>query len=157
GHAAKCAESVLRDFKGPIAILSGDVPLIRADTIRSLVSKQAESNCAAVVLTAKVAGDHAYGRIVRDDKGLVAAIVENKDATPDQRRIDEINSGTYVFAPGKLFPALSELKNHNAQGEYYLTDTIEMFVDGAYPVNAVLAKNLQEVLGVNTPDELKSA
>src|ERR1043165_1234601 len=156
GDAAKCAQAALRDFKGPIAVLSGDVPLLRADTIRALISKQAESNSAAVVLTAKINGEHAYGRILRDDKGLVKAIVEHKDASSEQRKIDEINSGTYVFAPGKLFPALFELKNHNAQGEYYLTDTVESFVEADLPVSAMLAKNIHEVLGVNTPDELKA-
>ena len=157
GHAAKCAESLLRAWKGPIVVLSGDVPLLRADTIRSLVQKQADTNSAAVVLTAKAAGEHTYGRIIRDEKGGVKAIVEHKDATPKQREIDEINSGTYVFAPGKLFPALAELKNTNAQSEYYLTDTIGAFVDDLQPVAALLAKNIQEVQGINTPEDLKSA
>src|SRR5579862_316196 len=155
GHAAKCAETLLRDFKGPIVVLSGDVPLLRADTVRALVTKQAETNAAAVVLTAKISGEHAYGRVMRDDKGMVKGIIEHKDASPEQRKIDEINSGTYVFASGKLFPALAELKDDNSHREFYLTDTIAGFVNTGQPVAAVLAKTTQEVLGVNTPDELR--
>jgi ribose-phosphate pyrophosphokinase len=107
------------------------------------------------VLTAKISGDHAYGRVVRDEKGMVKGIIEHKDATPEQRKLDEINSGTYVFASGKLFPALAELKDDNSQREFYLTDTIAGFVNTGQPVAAVLAKTTQEVLGVNTPDELR--
>ena len=157
GHAARCAESVLRDFKGPIAVLSGDAPLLRSDTLKALVTKQAETNAAAVVLTGKVQGESAYGRIVRDDKGLVKAIVEFKDATAEQKKIDEINSGTYVFAQGKLFPVLAEIKNSNSQNEFYLTDTISSFVESGQAVAAVQAKSMQEVIGVNTVDELKQA
>ena len=157
GHAARCAEAILRDFKGPIAVLSGDAPLLRPETLRNLVAKQAETNAAAVVLTGKVQGESAYGRIIRDEKGLVKAIVEFKDATPEQKKIDEINSGTYVFAQGKLFPALAELKNSNAQSEFYLTDTVAAFVHAGLPVGAVLAKSIQEIIGVNTVDELKQA
>ncbi|MEI6233809.1 MAG: ribose-phosphate diphosphokinase [Planctomycetota bacterium] len=157
GHAARCAEAALKDFKGPIAVLSGDAPLLRPDTIRTLIAKQAETNASAVVLTGKVQGETAYGRIVRDEKGLVKGIVEFRDATPEQKKIDEINSGTYIFAQGKLFPALAELKNSNAQSEYYLTDTIAAFVQSGQPVAAVLAKGVQEIIGVNTVEELNHA
>ena len=104
-------------------MLSGDVPLLRAGTIRQLVDRQAETRAAAVVLTAKVTGEHAYGRLLRDDKNNVKSIVEHRDATPEQRKIDEINSGTYVFAPGRLFPMLAQLRPNNAQEEYYLRPT----------------------------------
>ncbi len=157
GHAARCTEALLGSWKGPIAVLSGDVPLLRAGTIRQLVDKQAETKAGAVVLTGKVAGDHAYGRILRDEKGNVKSIVENRDATPDQRKIDEINSGTYVFGPGKLFPALSQLRNDNAQEEFYLTDTIGMLVKNGLSVVAVKAHSAVEVLGINTPAELQTA
>jgi ribose-phosphate pyrophosphokinase len=157
GHAARCTEALLGSWKGPIAVLSGDVPLLRAGTIRQLVDKQAESKAGAVVLTGKVPGEHAYGRIVRDEKGNVKGIVENRDATPDQKKIDEINSGTYVFGPGKLFPALAQLRNNNAQEEYYLTDTIGKLSQSGQAVVAVRAPNAAEVLGINTPTELKNA
>src|SRR5579862_6345597 len=79
GHAARCAETLLSGWKGPIAVLSGDVPLLRAGTIRQLVDKQAETKAAAVILTAKITGEHAYGRIIRDEKGNVKGIVEHRD------------------------------------------------------------------------------
>jgi len=154
GHAAKCAQERLADWKGPIVVLSGDVPLIRPATIRQLVDKQSENDAAAVVLTGKVKGEHAYGRILRDDGGRVTGIIEHKDATPEQRKIEEINSGTYCFGPGRLFPALAQLKTNNAQGEYYLTDTVAKFVQSHQVVTAVRAVSLNEVLGINTPQEL---
>jgi ribose-phosphate pyrophosphokinase len=157
GHAAKCAEVHLRDWKGPIAVLSGDVPLLRASTIRKLFEKQSETNAAAVVLTGKVAGEHAYGRILRDGSGAVKGIVEHKDASTEQKKIDEINSGTYAFGPGKLFPALAQLRNDNAQGEFYLTDTIAHFVSKSQPVFAVRTPSTSEFLGINTPQELAAA
>ena len=157
GHAAKCAEPNLRDWKGPIAVLSGDVPLLRPDTIRELLNKQSETNAAVALLTVKFPGEHAYGRILRDGAERVCGIVEHKDATPEQRKLNEINSGTYVFGPQKLFPALAELRNNNAQNEYYLTDTIAHFVKNSQPVVTVQAPTVLEVLGVNTPVELAAA
>ena len=157
GHAARCAELKLREWTGPIAVLSGDVPLLRASTIRTLANKQIETSAAVAVLTAKVQGDHAYGRIVRDGKGAVKAVVENKDATAEQRKIDEINSGTYVFGPGKLFPALAQLRDNNAQKEFYLTDVVAQFAQSGQTVTTVQAASLNEVLGVNTAAELAVA
>ena len=157
GHAARCSESSLKDWKGPIAILSGDVPLLRAGTIRQLVNKQAESNAAVVVLTGKMDGDHAYGRILRNENGSVKSIVEHKDATTEQRKLGEINSGTYIFGPGRLFPALAHLRNNNAQQEFYLPDTIAHFVENGKQVAAVRATSINEVLGINTPTELLAA
>ena len=157
GHAVLCAQGNLLDWPGPIAVLSGDVPLLRASTIRLLLGKQAEADAAVVLLTARVSGDSAYGRVIRDGDGNVAAIVERKDATPQQAKIEEINSGTYVYGPGKLFPAVAGLSNNNAQQEYYLTDTIAPFVAAGETVAAVRAASVQEVLGINTPDELAAA
>ncbi|HYF49441.1 MAG TPA: NTP transferase domain-containing protein, partial [Planctomycetota bacterium] len=157
GHAVKCAEPQLKDWKGPIVVLSGDVPLIRPATIRQLIGKQQELNAAAVVLTGKVTGDHAYGRIIRDESGSVKGIVEHKDATPEQKKINEINSGTYAFGPGKLFTALAQIRNDNAQGEFYLTDTIGLYVKNGQLVSAVRAPSAHEFLGINTPQELAAA
>jgi ribose-phosphate pyrophosphokinase len=157
GHAARCAEPLLKDWTGPIVVLSGDVPLLASSTIRDLVQTQSETGSAAAVLTAKVLGEHAYGRIVRDAQGGFTGIVEHKDATPEQRAIDEINSGTYAFGPGKLFPALAQLKNDNKQQEFYLTDTIAKFVESGQPVQAMRARVTSEVMGVNTPQDLLAA
>jgi ribose-phosphate pyrophosphokinase len=157
GHAVRCAEGNLREWQGPIVVLSGDVPLLRASTIRQLINKLTETDAAAVLLTGRVTGEHAYGRVVRDANSTVKAIVEHKDATPDQRKIEEINSGTYAFGPGRLFPALAQLKSNNAQGEFYLTDTVAGYVKSGEIVAAVRAAATSEVLGINTPEELSAA
>ncbi|MCK6473758.1 MAG: NTP transferase domain-containing protein [Planctomycetes bacterium] len=157
GHAARCAEARLKGYAGPVVVLSGDVPLLPAKDLKALLARQAEKDAAAVVLTARVEGEHAYGRIVRDAGGKFRRIVEHKDATPDERRIAEINTGTYAFGPGKLFPALAALKNENAQGEYYLTDTIGHFVSQGMAVEALQAPDAQACMGINTPEELAAA
>ena len=157
GHAVRCAESLLRDWAGPILVLSGDVPLLRAESLKQLVAQQVQTDASAVILTTRVDGDHAYGRIVRTADGLVSAIVEHKDATSEQKKISEINSGTYVFAPGALFPLLENLQNNNSQGEFYLTDTISTLVRNGRTVRAVQATDSQEVLGINTLPDLSAA
>lgn len=157
GHAARSAEFALKGYAGPIAVLSGDVPLLRAQSIAELAERRSKDGAAVALLTAMVKGEHAYGRIVRDVSGAVKRIVEHKDATPEERKIGEINTGTYVFGPGELFPALAWLTNKNAQGEYYLTDTIEFFVRSGKRVSAVVAPRADECLGVNTPEELAAA
>lgn len=154
GHAARCAEVALQSYAGTIAVLAGDVPLLRVETVKALAAEQAMSNAAVAVLTAIVKGEHAYGRIVRDSTGAVRRIVEHRDATPEERKLSEINTGTYVFGPGELFPALAALKNRNAQGEYYLTDTIEHFVRAGKRVVGRSTPDAWECLGVNTPEEL---
>jgi len=155
GHAARCAEPLLRDYAGPVAVLCGDVPLLRPERVRELVG--AQEGAAAAVLTAEVTGEHAYGRIVRDPTGAVARIVEHKDATEEERRIREINTGTYVFGPGVLFPALSELRNDNAQNEYYLTDVVAWLVRRGLKVAGPKAPRMDECLGINTLEELAEA
>lgn len=157
GHAARCAEAILKDYAGPVAILSGDVPLLRAGSIAELAARQQQDGSAVALLTAMVQGEHAYGRIVRDGSGAVTRIVEHKDTSPEERKIAEINTGTYVFGPGALFPALAGLTNKNAQGEYYLTDTIGYFAGRGRRISAVVAPDAAECLGVNSPEELAAA
>ncbi|MCW8131711.1 MAG: NTP transferase domain-containing protein [Planctomycetota bacterium] len=157
GHAARSAEAALGGYAGPVAILSGDVPLMPAKAIADLAADQAAKGAAVSLLTAMVPGEHGYGRIVRGGSGAVQRIVENKDATPEEKKIGEINTGTYVFGPGELFPALAGLTNKNAQGEYYLTDTIAHFVGQGKKVSAVVAPRVEDCLGVNTPEELAAA
>lgn len=155
GHAARCAEPLLNAYPGPVAVLCGDVPLMRPGMVRELVEMQRRA--AAVVLTADVCGEHAYGRIVRDGAGAVIRIVEHKDASAEERRIREINTGTYAFGPGVLFPALAELRNNNAQGEYYLTDVVSWLVKRGRAVAGLKAPRLDECMGVNTPEDLAEA
>ncbi|MCZ7643685.1 MAG: NTP transferase domain-containing protein [Planctomycetota bacterium] len=157
GHAARCAEDQLKDYAGPVVVLSGDVPLIRAETIRELVARRARDNSAVQVLSAVVKGPHAYGRIVRGEGGAFRRIVEHKDASEAERRIEEFNTGTYAFGPGRLFEALRHLKDDNAQGEFYLTDTVAWFAARGERVGALAAPRADECLGINTPEELAAA
>jgi bifunctional UDP-N-acetylglucosamine pyrophosphorylase / glucosamine-1-phosphate N-acetyltransferase len=156
GHAARCAEPLLKNYAGPIVVLSGDVPLLRAESVRALAEAQT-GGAAAAVLTARVTGPHAYGRVVRDGAGAVVRIVEHKDASEAERAIAEINTGTYVFGAGELFPALAALRNDNAQREYYLTDAVGWLVRRGRKVAGVLAPSAEECLGINTPEELAAA
>ena len=153
GHALLQAEPHLAGASGTVVLLSGDVPLLRPATLRALVETHRARGAAATVLTARVAGPHEYGRILREN-GRIAAIVEHKDATAEQRRIDEINSGIYAFALEPLFGALKSLGAANAQGEYYLPDLIGIYRGQGRTVEAVLLEDSREILGVNSRREL---
>ncbi|MEO5742954.1 MAG: NTP transferase domain-containing protein, partial [Vicinamibacterales bacterium] len=129
GHALLQTAGVLERKTGVVLLLSGDVPLLKGHTLAALVRKHVESKAAATVLTAAVEQPYGYGRIVRV-KGKVSRIVEERDASPAQRKIREINSGVYVFdlaPPGGLFGALRDIGSSNAQGEYYLPDLIALY------------------------------
>jgi bifunctional UDP-N-acetylglucosamine pyrophosphorylase / glucosamine-1-phosphate N-acetyltransferase len=153
GHALMQAEPHLRGIRGTVLLLYGDVPLLRPDTLRSLLDAHVARNAAATVLTARVGNPFGYGRIVRQD-GRIAAIVEEKDATAAERAIDEINSGIYAFDAAPLFDALKSLQPVNAQGEYYLTDLVRMYHDRGLPVGTVTIDDEREIMGVNSRKEL---
>ena len=129
GHALLQAESHLSGKSGTVVLLSGDVPLLRPDTLRALVETHTARRAAATVVTARVDRPQGYGRIVREDggRGPIAAIVEDKDTTPAEREIDEINSGIYAFELEPLFAALKSIGAANAQGEYYLPDLVRIY------------------------------
>ncbi|HTI35944.1 MAG TPA: bifunctional UDP-N-acetylglucosamine diphosphorylase/glucosamine-1-phosphate N-acetyltransferase GlmU [Vicinamibacterales bacterium] len=154
GHALLQVEPHLRDANGTLVLLSGDVPLLRGATLRTMVRRHTESSAAATVLTARVSDPHGYGRIVRDGKGAVTAIVEEKDATDDQRRIHEINSGIYAFALAPLFGALRSLGASNAQGEYYLPDLVRIYRARGLAVETLVLDDAREILGINSRKEL---
>ena len=153
GHALLQAEPALREATGTVVLLSGDVPLLRPDTLSALVERHRDSGAAATVLTAEVADPHGYGRIVRAD-GRISAIVEQKDATDEQRRIREINSGIYAFDLEPLFGALRGIGAANAQGEYYLPDLVTIYRGRGLAVETVTAADPMEILGVNSRKEL---
>jgi len=153
GHALLQAEPHLAGAEGTVVLLSGDVPLLRPDTLRALITTHEGSGAAATVLTARVADPHGYGRIVRKE-GRIAAIVEHKDATPAEREIDEINSGIYAFALAPLFDALRSIGSANAQGEYYLPDLVRIYRARGLNVEAVMLEDAREILGVNSRKEL---
>lgn len=157
GHAVMQAGELLADFTGSVLVLCGDTPLLTADTLDRLFKQQQREGIAAAVLTTEVEDPAGYGRIIRDQTGDVAKIVEDKDATAEQKKIKEINTGTYCFDSQLLFSALDKIDNDNAQGEYYLTDIIEVFREENNRVAAVVTDDKSETLGVNTRRHLVQA
>lgn len=153
GAVAVCAEA-LADFDGSLVVLSGDCPLITADTISELVRAREEADAAVVVLTMEFANPFGYGRIVRAADGSVERIVEQKDATPEQAAITECNSGFYCFDARALFSALDQVSDDNAQGEFYLTDVLEICRRAGRRVIGVPAADVSECLGVNSRAQL---
>ncbi len=150
GHAALCGLSALpADFDGTVVVTSGDVPLLDADTLAALVTAHREQRAAVTVLTTTVPDAAGYGRILRTQDGEVIAIVEETDATPQQRAIREINSGIYAFAIDALRSALSRLSSNNAQHELYLTDVISIVRADGRAVHANLVTDAALVAGVN--------
>jgi UDP-N-acetylglucosamine diphosphorylase/glucosamine-1-phosphate N-acetyltransferase len=157
GHAVLQAKDVLADYKGLTVILCGDVPLLQSTTIKSLINNHLAHSAAVSVLTTIPPPPHAYGRIVKDDKGNVLKIVEHKDADDDEKKIGEINTGIYCVDTQFLFKALGKVTNHNQQGEYYLTDIVEIAVREGQKVKSFIADDYVEVMGINTLDELTRA
>jgi bifunctional UDP-N-acetylglucosamine pyrophosphorylase/glucosamine-1-phosphate N-acetyltransferase len=157
GHAVMVAGPALQDFQGTLLVVYGDTPLLRAGTLDQLLALHRERGAAVTVLSTRVPDPSGYGRIVRDGDGRVLGIVEDRDASPEQRAIDEINSGVCAFEYPALERVLAQLTAHNAQGEYYLTDTIRLLLDARLPVEAWCAPDHRELLGINTLDQLQDA
>lgn len=149
GHAVRQAEALLGAEDGVTVVTYGDTPLVTAETIRELIDHHIQQGAAATVLTADVAEPAGLGRIIRDPDGNVLKIVEQKDCSPEEAAIKEINTGTYCFDNRKLFSALSEVKNDNAQGEYYATDAIGILRDRGERIAASRCKDPVEATGVN--------
>lgn len=152
-HALRQAEPGLRGKAGTLVLLSGDVPLLSVANLQQLVATHTAAHAAATVVTACVERPEGYGRIVRAD-GKIARIVEHKDASQDERRIQEINSGIYAFDLGPLFEALGQIASSNAQREYYLTDLIAAYRQRGLVVETVQVADPHEVLGINSRAEL---
>jgi bifunctional UDP-N-acetylglucosamine pyrophosphorylase / glucosamine-1-phosphate N-acetyltransferase len=145
------------DEDGDIVVLPGDTPLLRPPTLAALVREHRVANAAAGILTARVADPTGYGRVVRDKHGRVARVVEQADADADELAIDEINTSVYCFRRSVLAPALRRLRPENAQGEYYLTDVVEVLHDAGYTVVSTQADDPMEVAGVNDRAQLAVA
>lgn len=157
GHAVLQTESELEGFQGDLLVLSGDVPLLREKTLMRMIEEHRTSRAVATILTADVPNPSGYGRILRQKDGSVKRIVEDRDASEGERAVKEINSGIYVFDKVELFRALRNLRSHNVQNEYYLTDVFERFWNEKLKVLAVKVHDFNEVRGVNTVDELRQA
>jgi bifunctional UDP-N-acetylglucosamine pyrophosphorylase/glucosamine-1-phosphate N-acetyltransferase len=154
GHAVLSAHDKFRGFEGDILILSGDVPLIQEQTLRMMIEHQHSSRADLSFLTAQLDNPNGYGRILRDAEGAITGIVEEKDATGEQRQISEVNTGVYVVSCPFLFEALAAVKNHNQQKEYYLTDIVAIALRQKKKVEAVHVDDVRETLGINSREDL---
>ncbi|PZD94870.1 bifunctional UDP-N-acetylglucosamine diphosphorylase/glucosamine-1-phosphate N-acetyltransferase GlmU [Paenibacillus sambharensis] len=149
GHAVRQAESLLGSEEGTTIVICGDTPLVTAATIQSMLALHASSGASATVLTAELDDPTGYGRVVRSAGGAVERIVEHKDCSAEEREVREINTGTYCFDNKKLFEALANIRNDNAQGEFYLTDVIGLMKEAGDVVQAYCTSDLAEAIGVN--------
>ncbi|MGD8192542.1 bifunctional UDP-N-acetylglucosamine diphosphorylase/glucosamine-1-phosphate N-acetyltransferase GlmU [Brevibacillus ginsengisoli] len=157
GHAVQQAAPLLENKEGTTLILYGDVPLLSQETLTAFLHFHQEQQSAATVLTATLSDPTGYGRIIRDDSGEVLRIVEQKDATPEERAITEINTGIYCFDNQKLLQTLSQLRNNNAQGEYYITDCIGILREAGDKISAYVSLDPDETMGVNDRVQLSQA
>ena len=155
GHAVLQAESYLKDKQGKVVVLCGDVPILRAETIQNLIQKSIDNKEYATILTAIYDNPTGYGRIVRDVGGNIKGIVEEKDATEEQKKIQEINAGIYCFDIQELLQALKEIKPNNVQKEYYLTDVVRIMNEKGLKTGAVIVEDDTEILGVNDKLQLE--
>ena len=155
GHAVMQAAKYLEGKKGKVLVLNGDVPILRPETINNLLEISIDRKEAATLLTAIYEDPFGYGRIIRDEGGNVEGIVEEKDATEEQKEIAEINAGIYCFDIEALLEALKEIKPNNSQGEYYLTDVIEIIGKKGLKTGAVIVEDNTEILGVNDRNQLQ--
>lgn len=154
GHAVAAAASLFEDYDGDVLVIYGDMPLFKPDTYRNLVQKHQRSGADCTLLTAFTDDIPDYGRIVRDGRGEFTGIVEQKDCTPAQLKINEVNPGVYVFRGPLLFEVLRGLRNNNAQGEYYLTDVPLMIRQAGCQVATESIHDDRQIIGVNTPEDL---
>jgi UDP-N-acetylglucosamine diphosphorylase/glucosamine-1-phosphate N-acetyltransferase len=156
GHAVAQAEPVLTaaEREGDVLVLYGDGPLIRASTLRTLVERHRATGAVATLATAVIPEPTGYGRILRDEHGAFRSIREQKDATPDELLVREINPGYYCFRAAELFAALRRVGTANASGEQYLTDVFDIFRGDGQRIEVVAAVPAEDVLSVNTPQQL---
>lgn len=157
GHAVLQAREAFAGYRGTILILCGDVPLLQASTIRELMDRHRASGAALTVLTTLLEDPFGYGRVVKDAGGSVLGIVEHRDATDEQRKIREINTGIYCAENPFLFEAVAGIGNDNAQREYYFTDLFAIARRKGVRTASVVAPDPGEVMGINSPDDLARA
>ena len=157
GHAVMQAKTYLENYDGDILIMTGDSPLITRETVNAAYDFHKNSGNTVTVLTANVDNPYGYGRIIRDSNNNVKKIVEQKDVTEEENLVSEINSGMYFFDAKELLGALGMLTNNNAQGEYYLTDTLEIILSKGLKVGAYIVEDNNEILGINDRIQLAEA
>ena len=153
-HAVKQAEKELSEFKGNTIVLSGDVPLIKEHTLKSLIDKHLSTESEATMITADLEDPSGYGRVIRSREGDLLEIREDKDCSSEEKKIKEINAGIYIFNNESLFKMLPEVENNNAQSEYYLPDVLTLIIKRNGKVAIDKTKNITEIQGVNTVQQL---
>ena len=154
GHAVQCAAPALEGFAGSVLVCCGDMPLITKETFSTLVETHRATGDACTMLTGTTDQYLPYGRILRDENGKFLHIVEEKDCTPEQKNIKELNVGVYVFDANSLRNALKQLKNNNNSGEYYLTDVPGHLREAGKAPGVCMLPLGNQIIGVNTPDQL---
>lgn len=157
GDAVSKVCPFLKDYKGLVLILCGDTPLIKEDTLKEFIDYHKSQNSDLTVMSAIFDNPANYGRIIRENDGSLKCIVEEKDASTEQKAVKEINAGIYCLDWSKISPAFSQLTSNNAQGEYYLTDIIEWGKKSKLSVNAFTLKNNEEIFGINSRLHLAEA
>lgn len=155
GHAVMMCSDFLKENVGDVVILNGDAPFIDSETIKASYELHKNNGSSATVISAKLDDPFGYGRIIRDENGNVAKIVEQKDADEEQAKVSEVNSGCYWFNVSDLLGSLDKLTDNNAGGEYYLTDTLGILLSQGKTVCAYAADNANAVLGANDPAQLE--
>jgi bifunctional UDP-N-acetylglucosamine pyrophosphorylase/glucosamine-1-phosphate N-acetyltransferase len=154
GHAVVCAKKLLGQFDGNIVILNGDFPLIRSETLKNFIDEHNRTKAVVSILTNVMDNPYGYGRVIRSGSGDVLRVVEEKDATLEERTLTEINTGAYCVESGSLWKALEKIGTENEQQEYYLPDIINIISRGGNKVVAYIAADSEEVLGINNRAEL---
>jgi len=157
GHAVMQTREALDNFEGTVLVLCGDMPFIRASTLKSMITEHEKIRPACTLLILKTPQQRDFGRILRNKDGEVYGIVESMDATEKQKTIDEYNTGVYCFDKALLYQAVHQLDNRNAQSEYYLTDTIRYFVERRLAIHSIQTRDDREIFGINSEEELAQA
>lgn len=154
GHAVMMCRQQLAAHDGPVVVVAGDSPMLQADSVAALIAESKARQAACLLGTVRRDDPTGYGRIIRNAAGDFTAIVEEKDATPEQRAVKEVNVSTYVFSASELLSALDQLRADNSQREYYITDCPAILLAAGKPVAALNVLKPREALSINSPEEL---
>ncbi len=154
GHAVMCCREAMKDFDGSVVVIAGDMPLVRRATVAAILEARADSGDAVVMGTSVLDDPTGYGRIIRNEHGSLEGIVEDRDCTPEQRKIREVNPSYYCFDARRMFETLDQVKPNNAKGEYYITDVVHLLRTAGAGVSAHSAVPREEALGINSRVDL---
>ena len=157
GHAVRCAKAELEDFDGTVLVCYGDMPLLKEEVYRGLLEDHARTGSVCTLLSGTTEEKLPYGRVLKDENGEFLQVVEDRDCTPEQKAIRELNVGIYAFDCKELLACLDLLRNNNAQQEYYLTDVPALMKQRGGKVSVYKAELNEQILGVNTPEQLAIA